>query len=483
MNTSSPGFLDKLYSSPSPAGIAAELILAIINNNAHVYNVSPALTCIEKHVGTELANLFGLSGPNAGGITVSGGAAANSTALLVARNVRFPDLKENGLTSLERPLAIFISEAAHYSAMSAAQILGIGSKSVRKIDTIQDGSMDPLALEAEIKSAVKEGHVPFFVAGTAGTTVRGAYDPLSAIGEIAHKYGAWFHVDASWGGAAVFSDRLRQKLSGTELADSVAFNPHKMLGVPLTCSFLLGRDLRTFWYANRVVAGYLFHNDTDDTCRIASEKPISSSSNKAKTLRSNDMAPFNDNWRSSPALAHAPNLDSILDLASLTPQCGRRPDALKLYLHWRYYGKGGIARHVERAFEAARYLALLVSEHPSLELIGRTEVPCSQVCFYYNAGKAAFNSPSEAEEAEHNSYITKNIVKKLQLRGWMVDYAPGTGEKYEKGDFLRVVCNRTTSNGVAEALVRAVVDTGKDVVGETQGRKAGRETGSRHVSV
>ncbi len=474
MNTSSPGFLDKLYSSPSPPGIAAELILATINNNAHVYNVSPALTCIEKHVGGELANLFGLLGPHAGGVTVSGGAAANSTALLVARNARFPNLKENGLASLGRPLAIFISEAAHYSAMSAAQILGIGTKSVRKVATIRDGSMDPFILEAEIESAIKEGHVPFFVAGTAGTTVRGAYDPLSAIGDIAHKYGAWFHVDASWGGAAVFSDRLRHRLSGTELADSVAFNPHKMLGVPLTCSFLLGRDLRTFWFANRLVADYLFHNDVDDTNTIALETFASSNSTEAQTSRSDENDSFNHNWRSSPALAHAPNLDSIRDLASLTPQCGRRPDALKLYLHWRYYGKTNIARHVESAFESAKYLAFLVSKQPSLRLIGGIEVPCSQVCFYYGAGKAASSSPSEAEEAERNSYITKSIVKKLQLRGWMVDYAPSTGKEYEKGDFLRVVCNRTTSNGVAEALVRAVVNTGENVVEEIQGKKAVR---------
>ena len=434
MNTSSPGFLDKLYSSPSPPGIAAELILATVNNNAHVYNVSPALTCVEKHVGIELANLFGLSGPHAGGVTVSGGAAANSTALLVARNVRFPDLKENGVASSGRPLAIFISEAAHYSAMSAAQILGIGSKSVRKITTIKDGSMDPFALEAEIKYAIKSGHVPFFVAGTAGTTVRGAYDPLFAIGEIAHKYGAWFHVDASWGGAAVFSDKLRHKVSGTKVADSVAFNPHKMLGVPLTCSFLLGRDLRTFWYANRLIAGYLFHNDMDDTDTIALQEPVSNKSNKAEALRSNELNSLNTNWRSSPALTQAPSLDSILDLASLTPQCGRRPDALKLYLHWRYYGKSGISRHVESAFEAAQYLARLVSKQASLRLIGDTEVPCSQVCFYHNAGTAASSSRSGDEEAERNSRITRVIVKKLKVRGWMVDYAPGTGKEYEKGD-------------------------------------------------
>ena len=446
--------------------------MATINNNAHVYNVSPALTCVEKHVGTALANLFGLSGPHAGGVTVSGGAAANSTALLVARNVRFPDLKENGLASLQRPLAIFISEAAHYSAMSAAQILGIGSKYVRKVATTEVGSMDPVALEAEIESAIKTGYIPFFVAGTAGTTVRGAYDPLSSIGEIAHKYGAWFHVDASWGGAVAFSEKLRHKILGSDLADSVAFNPHKMLGVPMTCSFLLGRDLRTFWYANRLVAGYLFHNDVEDVDTITLGRPANSNLDQAKAAPSDEIDPLKADWRSYPALANAPNSDSVLDLASLTPQCGRRPDALKLYLHWRYYGKREISWHVENAFEAAHYLALLISKQASLDLIGGTEIPCCQVCFYHNAGNAVSSGPSEVGDARRNSYLTRNIVKGLQLRGWMVDYASGTGKEYERGDFLRVVCNRTTNKGVAEALVRAVVDTGKHIVDEMDGSKA-----------
>ena len=469
INTSSPGFLDKLYSSPSPPGIAAELVLATINNNAHVYNVSPALTLVEKHVGIELAKLFGLSSSLAGGVTVPGGAAANMIALLVARNARFPELKESGLASWQgRTPAIFMSEAAHYSALNAAQILGLGTSSVRKIATTQDGSMDASALKEEIQSAIQEGQVPFFVVATAGTTVRGAYDPLLAIGKLSHQYGAWFHVDACWGGAAAFSDKLRYKLLGSELADSVAFNPHKMLGVPLTCSFLLGRDLRTFWYANRLVAGYLFHNDVEDADTIALEEQFNHiHQNGHKELAPEQINCNDADWRTSPGLAAAPKPDSILDLASLTPQCGRRPDALKLYLHWRYYGKSGIARHVENTFEAAQYLAFLISKHTSLRLVGETDVPCAQVCFYHRGADAVLGrSAGKQEEAMANSYVTRKIIKKLHLRGWMVDYAPGTGREGEKGEFLRVACSRTTDKGVAEALVKVVAELGEEVVKE-----------------
>lgn len=427
-----------------------------------MYGVSPALILVEKHVGTELAGLFGLPGPYAGGITVPGGTAANSTALLVARNVRFPELKEIGMGCLPRRLAVFCSEAAHYSVTNAVQILGLGVKSVRKVATTIDGAMDPFALEVEMEAVIKEGQIPFFVVATAGTTVRGAYDPLPAIGNLAHKYGAWYHIDACWGGAAIFSNKLKHKLSGCELADSLAFNPHKMLGVPLTCSFLLGKDLRMFWYANRLTAGYLFHGD-DDAQTSDVELPNMVSVDP-KLPGTNGLDFTNANWRSSPALSLAPNPDAIFDLASLTTQCGRRPDALKLYLHWRYYGKEGIARHVELAFEGAQYLASLIANESNLRLVGGTEVPCSQVCFFYADKKSAVSSTTEKQEARYNSRITRAIVRRLLTRGWMVDYAPGTGKEGERGEFLRVVCNRLTSRGVANGLVRAVVDLGKEVV-------------------
>ena len=42
-----------------------------------------------------------------------------------------------------------------------------------------------------------------------GTTVRGAFDPLKEIGEICEKVGVWYHVDAAWGGACLFSAKHR----------------------------------------------------------------------------------------------------------------------------------------------------------------------------------------------------------------------------------------------------------------------------------
>lgn len=103
--------------------------------------------------------------------------------------------------------------------------------------------------------AKREGYTPFYVNAGAGTTVLGSYDPFVQIGQLCRKHGLWFHVDGSWGGSVAFSEKLKYKLIGAEMADSLTVNPHKMLGVPVTCSFLLTRDTRVFHKANTLRAG------------------------------------------------------------------------------------------------------------------------------------------------------------------------------------------------------------------------------------
>lgn len=463
VNASSPAFMDKLWSAPSIPGIAADLLLSSLNGNAHVFRVSPALTFVEKHVGKELAKLFGFNGPNAGGITFPGGAASNTTALLVARNARFPELKHSGLIAAAQPLAIFVSEASHYSIITAAGLLGIGLASVRKIRTTEAGTMDPVVLKAELQAAVDAGHVPLFVCATAGTTVRGAYDPLREIGQLAHEYGAWFHIDGCFGGAAIFSEKLKYKLDGSELADSIAFNPHKLLGVPQICSFLLAKDLKTLWVANRLEAGYLFHDDEEDTNVVLDVDYHHSNGNGTNGYKKNGhFDTTNANWRLSRDLLEAPDPNQVYDLASFTPQCGRRPDSLKLYFHWRYYGTEGIAKQVEAAYAAAQYMSKLIGASSNLYLVGeKYEVPCTQVCFYYK--RKPSGETSEVDEAKQNTYYTRLITSGLDKRGWMVDFAPGSGRFGENGDFVRVVCNRSTTPAVCNGLIKAISEITNEI--------------------
>ena len=327
VNTSASGFLDKLYAAPLPPGIVAELLLGVLNTNVHVYQVSPVLSLIERHVTKALANMFGFTGSRAGGINVQGGSASNMTSIVIARNTLFPETKQLGNTAGGRQLVMFTSDHGHYSIEKAAQQCGFGSDSVISVpvDPVS-GEMNPRALEDLISLAKSQGKTPFYINATAGTTVLGSFDPFSAIARIAKKHGLWLHIDGAWGGSFVFSETLRNRaLKGCELADSIAINPHKMMGVPVTCSFLLLEDLKKAHSANTLRAGYLFHDIEADHDDIQPpEVQTNGASNGSDELGSDD-----DDWTPPE------------DLADLTLQCGRRgrfPQALSFLAILRHFG-------------------------------------------------------------------------------------------------------------------------------------------------
>jgi glutamate/tyrosine decarboxylase-like PLP-dependent enzyme len=135
-------------------------------------------------------------------------------------------------------------------------MFGFGSNAVRSVPVDDVGRMIPAKLAEMISRSRRDGFTPFYVNATAGTTVLGSFDTFEEIAEICKREGLWLHVDGSWGGSVIFSETLRKgRLDGIEKADSIAINPHKMLGVPMTCSFLLGKDMREFHLANTLPAG------------------------------------------------------------------------------------------------------------------------------------------------------------------------------------------------------------------------------------
>lgn len=98
------------------------------------------------------------------------------------------------------------------------------------------GRMRVDELERLVVERAQAGDRPFFVNCTCGTTVLGAFDPVKPIADLCAKYNMWLHVDAAWGGGWLLSDKLRHKLDGIERADSVTWNPHKLMGCILQCS-------------------------------------------------------------------------------------------------------------------------------------------------------------------------------------------------------------------------------------------------------
>lgn len=397
--TWNPRFLEKLYAGANPVGMASDMLLSVLNTNSHVFTASPALTVIEKYVGRKYAAMFGFPEETAGGLTFPGGSYSNITSLQIARSIMFPESKEHGVTE---KLAVFASEHSHYSVSKAAILLGLGSASVYKVGVDAEGRMDVTDLVKKIEQSKADGRVPFYVTATSGTTVYGSFDPIDEIAAVTKPRNLWLHVDGSWGGNVVFSPTHAHNVRGSHLAQSITVNPHKLLGVPTTCSFLLLPQMSTFLKANSMAADYLFHGDDSN--------------------------------------------GDTFDLASGTMGCGRRPDALKLYTAWQFYGTTGFAARIDHAFEMTGYLSKLVAAHPDLVLQTASPPPFLQTCFFY-APQGKLRSASET------SADTRRINDRLREDGkFLVDYNPDP----EKGEFFRVVIN---SPNVTRPLLDELVDS------------------------
>ncbi len=254
MNTANPGFIGHMDSMPTTISMLGELVTAALNNNMFTLEMSPSFSRLEHRLLQEFGKLFGL-GESSGGVLTGAGGIANLEALTVARNVAF-DAREQGIVGLDSHPVLFASDVAHMSLQKAAMILGLGSDAVIPVDTDADSRMIPNILRDRIEQARYAGLAPFAVVATVGTTTTGNIDPLLEIAQIAQATELWFHVDAAYGGAAIFSEAERERLNGIEWADSITFNPQKWLYVTKTCAMALFRDYSVLDRAFRISASY-----------------------------------------------------------------------------------------------------------------------------------------------------------------------------------------------------------------------------------
>ncbi len=319
-----PGFVNRMWAGANLPSMIGELVTAVSNTSACTYESAPVSTLMENYMLGQMLQLVGYKSGE--GQMTTGSSNANMIAMMVARNRCNDHIKTQGLARCPR-LVAFVNGNAHYSMDKAANILGIGTENLIKVDYNERGEMLIEDLVEKLDQCLDDSAVPFFVAATAGTTVRGAYDPIEPLIALKKKYGFWLHVDGAWGGAAIMSDRLRQKyLKGLDESNSFTCDFHKMLGSSLMCNFLLiNRSKNTL---QNVLAGgdgsYLFRNCEED---------------------------------------------DVIDLGTRSLQCGRRVDALKWFLDWKYYGKEGFGKRIERYLELIETAEKIVAETEELEFV------------------------------------------------------------------------------------------------------------------
>ena len=229
---SHPGALAHLDPPPLTASIAAELVCAGLNNNLLAEELSPGLTGLEHDLCRWFCHRIGLPG-GSGGVLASGGTLSNLMALVSARAA---------LEGIQRDPVILCSQDAHVSINKAARVMGLAEDALQVLPVDADGGLCPTAVAERLTTLKAQGRPCLAVVATAGTTVRGAIDPLSDLADLCRDAEVWLHVDAAIGGVFALSASHASLMSGINKADSITLNPQKLLGITKASSLLLLRD-------------------------------------------------------------------------------------------------------------------------------------------------------------------------------------------------------------------------------------------------
>ncbi len=354
LGNSHPRFWGWVLGSGTPMGVIAEMLAAATDSVSGIYSYV-SNNYVELQVLDWCKEMLGYP-PNAGGLLTSGCSASNLIALAVARNAKAGwDVRAEGLAGAPadtdvapagtggapRRLTVYCSAEAHSSLTKAVELLGMGTRSLRRVPTDDLMRIDLDALAGMVARDREDGLLPVCVVGVAGTTNTGSIDDLPALADFCEREGLWFHVDGAFGAWAAIAPGSRHLVAGMERADSLAFDLHKWMNLTYPVGCVLVRDaeaqLRTF----SLTPSYLAHGEGE------------------RGLTGVDVP-----W-----------------LSDYGFELSRGFHALKAWMALKEHGADKFARVIQQNIDQARYLAGLVEATPELELA--LPVALNIVCFRY----------------------------------------------------------------------------------------------------
>lgn len=399
----SGGFLAWISGGGTVPGAIADLLASGLNANTGGWALSAGPTDVESQLISWLANRFGLPA-GAGGNLVSGGSLANLTALKIARDRANATVRTAGIDG--QRLAIYASEESHFTIDRAADVLGLGESAVRKVAIDERLRMRVDDLERLVAIDVAAGVRPVAIVGTAGTTGTGSIDPLAEIAKIAAGVGAWFHVDAAYGGAAALSDELRPLLHGIESADSITFDTHKWLYAPVVSAALLVRDPTTLLDSFSAHAAY-----------VANDREVA---------------------------------DRGKDYGFEGLQLSRGFTALRVWVGLLAHGRTAYARRIEHDVALTTWLAELVEEAPELELVCPPSL--SICCFRYH--------PTGVDDDAYLDRLNFRVMTELQIDGRVF---PSNAEVHGRSAIRSCIVSYRTEARHLQQLVDLTLEIGERI--------------------
>ncbi|CAN5735534.1 MAG: pyridoxal-dependent decarboxylase [Gemmatimonadetes bacterium] len=364
-----PMYMGHQVAPPLPQAVLADALASLLNNSIAVWEMSPTGTLVEAQVIRWMTGLIGFP-EGSDGTIVSGGSAANLTGLLAAREAVFPGVWARGVAadSEAADAVVFTSSHAHYSLERALGVMGLPESAAIAVEG-EGGRLDPESLSRQIAASRAEGKRPLAIVATAASTATGHFDDLDAISRVAQRERVWLHVDAAHGGSFMASPGLRSRLRGIERADSVAWDPHKMMFMPISAGAILIRDHRHLDAAFQQSAPYLFHLTPGES-------------------------------RSS-------------DIGRRTLQCSKRFDALKIWVSLQHYGLDHFGRLLEKTVENTIVLHRIISAAADFEAMHEPEA--NILCFRHLPGWIAGGSAEEIDRLQDAVRARYNMSGK----GWI----------------------------------------------------------------
>lgn len=401
-----PRFWGWVMGNGIPFAAFADMLASVMNPNMgggdHIPNY------VERQVIDWCKQMMGFP-PEASGILVSGGSMANFIGLAVARNVKAGyDVRKKGVAASPAPMTVYASTETHSSNYKAIEQLGIGKEWIRFIPVDSQYQMDIPALEKAIAEDQAAGYRPICIIGNAATTNTGAFDDLEALADIAERENVWLHVDGAFGALAKLSKKYGSITSGMHRADSLAFDLHKWMYMPIDIGCVLIKNFEHHIQTFNVSPDYLSHMPSG--------------------VAGGDQAWFGD----------------------LGLELTRSFRALKAWMTIKAYGMDHFASLIEQDIDHAKYLANLVQASPQLELLDH--VPLNIVCF-------RFTQPSMSD-AELNQ-LNQEIMQQLHVRGLAVPSYTRLKGKFA----LRVsITNHRSKRADFDFLVAKVIEIANQIL-------------------
>ncbi|MDA8313719.1 MAG: pyridoxal-dependent decarboxylase [Actinomycetota bacterium] len=345
ISADSPRYLSFIPAAPTKASLLFDMVVSSGSLHGTSWLEAAGAVAAENQVLTFLAELAGLP-EGAGGCFVSGGSAANLSALMVGRDTA----SLRGSTTQHPRIAC--TDEAHSSVGKALHVLGIEPFLVPAVDHRLRGEV----LEAALSSDQPGAADVVGVAATAGTTNAGLVDDLAGVGSVARRRGLWFHVDAAYGGGALLSPAARPLFDGIELVDSLVIDPHKWLFAPYDCAALIYRQPALAKAVHTQDAAYL------DVIHVALPGSVEAGDRAAGDGTAGDDAPGGDG-------AETDTADEPWNPTDYAYHLSRRARGLPLWFSLAVYGTDAYRDAVETVLANARAAAALISVTPYLELV------------------------------------------------------------------------------------------------------------------